>query len=245
MPRSGWGRPAPVTCAAMPRRSSSCHCGVAFAWCGASRLEGRSRGVNPGSVAPLSSSALVACVLQPDNLLLHSDGRLLVADLGVAQQFAVAGVSAPVRSALARAIAATAGYDSDSGRVHSDDDDRGDDFDEDDEEDEEEGPRGGGRGVTSGEDSARVGSRSPLSRMNPPGFVTDTAGTFQFLAPEVRSEKLAVRTIRGSKASCCSCRRARLPAATMRLQPISGLRECASTSCSSVLPRLGALLTTP
>ncbi len=110
----------------------------------------------------------------------------MVADFGVAQQFAIPGVAVPVRSALARAIAATSGYDSDTGHVHSDDDDDGECVEEEDEE--------AFSAVTSGDEGRGVVStssprRSAVGHAQSPGWVADTAGTFQFLAPEVRKQE--------------------------------------------------------
>jgi serine/threonine protein kinase len=116
---------------------------------------------------------------------------VLLGDFGTAQQFAVPGVAVPVRSALARAVAATSGCDSDTGRI-SDDDERDDD-------DRAEGEASAG--LTSGDDSATSpthsdGGSSRLSAAartpTAPGWVTDTAGTFQFLAPEVGCARIYI-----------------------------------------------------
>lgn len=134
-------------------------------------------------------------VSQPENLLLSADGRLRIADFGVAQQFAVAGVDAPVRSALARAMsAASASGGSDAGVSSGGESDAegGDDWDDDSD------AVGGGTPVTpthgglAGPGAAVPVARSSLtprlsSRTRPPGWVSDTAGTFAFLAPEACS----------------------------------------------------------
>ena len=116
----------------------------------------------------------------------------------MAQQFAVAGaVDPPIRSALARAMsAASSSYGSDAGASS------------DGESDADEGS-GRGSDLEEGPDAAAGMTRSPVlqglavaasaasatprlsltSRRSsrtarPPGWVTDTAGTFAFLAPE-------------------------------------------------------------
>lgn len=138
--------------------------------------------------------------IKPENLLLGSNGRLRVADFGVAQQFAVPGVSDPVRSALARALSAIAsGAGSDAGAssgVDSDADDGSDDGESDVAASlplqalgaTPVSPALGGLAVAAAVATPRLSlassRRSSRTAPRPPGWVSDTAGTFSFLAPE-------------------------------------------------------------